>query len=375
MTVETADSVVLSLMKFTRRTFILIILVIIAICIHVLGTRTGWVENQYSNGIYPRIAVLFRLIFSPLPFSLGDILYGIGLIWLAYLLFKTVKFFVLLRKTPFNIERRKIQLYRLFCWLAGIYIVFNLLWGLNYDRVGIASQLGLDMKKYTTDDLKQMNCLLLDKINNSKQALIRSGKPYPSDHELFERTARTYRELAAKLPFLEYQHPSIKTALWGWLGNYAGFTGYYNPFTGEAQVNTTVPKFLQPYTACHEVAHQVGYAKEMEANFVGYLAASQTTDTLFHYSVYMDLFTYANRNLYMVDSMAANLYRKELIVPVVNDIREWIRFSRQHQSYAGPAVRWLYSKYLQGNRQPQGIMSYDEVTGFLIAYYKKFGRI
>jgi hypothetical protein len=78
--------------------------------------------------------------------------------------------------------------------------------------------------------------------------------------------------------------------LWGWLGNYVGFTGYYNPFTGEAQVNTTVPKFLQPFTASHEVAHQLGYAKEMEANFVGYLAASHSTDTLFRYSVYLDLF-------------------------------------------------------------------------------------
>ncbi len=59
-----------------------------------------------------------------------------------------------------------------------------------------------------------------------------------------------------------------------WLGNYLGFTGYYNPFTGEAQVNTTVPQFLLPNIALHEMGHQIGYAKEDEANFSAYLAAS-----------------------------------------------------------------------------------------------------
>lgn len=163
--------------------------------------------------------------------------------------------------------------------------------------------------------------------------------------------------------------------MWGKLGNYAGFTGYYNPFTGEAQLNTTIPKFLQPYTACHEVAHQLGYAKENEANFVGFLAAVASEDTLFHYSVYLDMFTYANRNLFETDSVAAKLYRKELIPAVQEDIKEWIAFNRKHRSLLEPAYRWMYGKFLQSNQQPGGIRSYSEVTGFLIAYYKKFGRI
>ena len=49
------------------------------------------------------------------------------------------------------------------------------------------------------------------------------------------------------------------------------FLGYYNPFTGEAQVNTNVPAFVIPFTTCHEMAHQIGYASESEASFVGFL--------------------------------------------------------------------------------------------------------
>ena len=98
--------------------------------------------------------------------------------------------------------------------------------------------------------------------------------------------------------------------MWGWLGNYSGFTGYYNPFTGESQVNSTVPVFTIPYTACHEVAHQLGYAKEMEANFAGYLAASTSDDNFFRYSVYLDLFRYANRNLFLLDCRGSVLHAK-----------------------------------------------------------------
>jgi hypothetical protein len=185
----------------------------------------------------------------------------------------------------------------------------------------------------------------------------------------------TYTNLSAVYPFIQYDPPSIKPAIWGWLGNYAGFTGYYNPFTGEAQLNTTAPKFIQPFVACHEVAHQVGYAKEMEANFIGYLAGSVSDDPLIKYSVYLDLFLYANRNLNRSDSNSARLYRKDLIPEVKADLEEWRRFNRLHRTPIEPIARWFYGKFLQGNQQPQGILSYDEVTAFLIAYYKKFRKI
>jgi len=178
-----------------------------------------------------------------------------------------------------------------------------------------------------------------------------------------------------RFPFMEYHTISLKRSMWGWLGNYTGFTGYYNPFTGEAQVNTSVPDFLQPFIACHEVAHQLGYAKEMEANFVGYLAATSTTDTLFHYSVYLDLFVYSNRNLYGSDSISARTIAKGLSADVRKDLTTWRDFNRRHKSPVEPVIRWLYGKYLENNQQPQGVLSYDEVTSFLIAYYKKFGRI
>jgi Protein of unknown function (DUF3810) len=225
------------------------------------------------------------------------------------------------------------------------------------------------------EELKSMNALLITKVNTAKQSLVNSKAAYPSNQQLFTKVQENYEGIDSLYPFLKYNHQSLKTSMWGWLGNYVGFMGYYNPFSGEAQVNTTVPKFLQPFTACHEVAHQLGYAKEMEANFVGYLAASASKDTLFQYSVYLDLFIYSNRNLSNSDTASAKMYAGQLLPEIRNDLKEWRTFNRNHRNPLKPAIQWMYGKYLENNQQPQGMLSYDEVTSFLIAYYKKFGKI
>lgn len=258
---------------------------------------------------------------------------------------------------------------------AIVYIVFNIFWGINYDRQSIAERLHLKIEKYTAEDLRKINDLLIRKINATKSKLLLNNKPYPTRSQMFAMTANAYRNISEKYPILGYYPSSLKSSMWGWVGNYTVFLGYYNPFTGEAQVNTTVPAFTQPFTTCHEVAHQLGYAKEMEANFVGYLAAAASSDSLFQYSAYTELFTYANRTLYFADSSSALQYRKLLLPEVKADFAERKKFNAAHTSFLQPIVSVIYGKFLQANRQPMGILSYDEVTGFIISYYKKFGKI
>ncbi|RYD75787.1 MAG: DUF3810 domain-containing protein [Sphingobacteriales bacterium] len=362
-------------MKPGKKAIVLAIVLSICIIIRWYSASAIRVEKGYAAGFSPSFSKGLRYMFGKIPFSIGDILYGLLIVFLCWKLFSVFRFIYKERKSIIYWQRLKVFIYNTAITLAVIYIVFNIFWGINYNRTGIAAQLGLPEQKYTTAELRQINCLLLERVNESKKSLIRKGEPYPDSKALFEKVSLAYQVLAKEHKFLQYQPVSLKPSMWGWFGNYAGFTGYYNPFTGEAQVNTTIPKFLQPFTTCHEVAHQIGYAKEMEANFVGYLAAKASPDTLLHYSVYLDLFTYANRNLFMNDSLAARLYARELDSTVKADIMEWRKFNRKHQGKLEPVVRWAYGKYLQSNQQPNGISSYDEVTGFLIAYYRKFKKI
>lgn len=343
--------------------------------IHMYSSNKVRVESGYSTRLFNQLSGFFRSIFGKIPFSFGDILYGLLVSWLIW---KIACFLRLaFRKKP-DISKKTYfsnAFLDVFIFCCSIYIVFNILWGINHNRKGIAWQLGLKMEKYDTKDVKEINGVLIEKLNTAKKTIIEKKIIYPSDKQLFEMVSDNYQKVSAKYPFLIYGQQSIKSSLWGWLINYTGITGYYNPFTFEAQVNTNVPKFLQPFIASHEVAHQLGYAKEKEANFVGYLAASNSGNTLFEYSVYLDLFIYANRNLYYSDSISAKIYREALSEDVIADLREWKAFNKKHRSIAEPVISWVYDKFLQNNEQPAGVLSYDEVTGFIIAYYKKHGQI
>jgi hypothetical protein len=359
-------------MKMKKSLVIVLVLVVIAFVIHIYSNDSTRVENQYSTHIYPVFSSMLRYAFGWLPFSMGDIIYGAVILWLIVKLIKGIRSILKKQATLNGFVSGLEKGVRI---LLVTYIIFNLFWGINYNRIGIASQLQLKMDKYKPEDLQMINGLLVEKVNASKQALVNQHFPYPSKRELFVKIQNAYKEAEKIYPYLQYHPASIKPSVWSWVGNYMGFTGYYNPFTAEAQVNTLVPKFLQPFTSCHEVAHQLGYAKEMEANFVGYLSATASKDTLLLYSVYLDLFMYSNRNLFATDSVAAKNFREKLSPAVTDDLKEWRKFSKEHRSPIEPVFKWIYGKYLEGNQQPQGVLSYDEVTGFIIAYYKKYGKI
>jgi Protein of unknown function (DUF3810) len=348
------------------------VLLLVAVIIHLFTLNELRVENRYSTSLYEPISRILRSISGLFPFSIGDICYGLLFIWIIVKLIKIISHFIRRDAEP---GYWKAVFRKTVSTILWIYIIFNIFWGINYNRKGIGYQLALSEKKYTIDELKQMNGLLLQKVNEYKRSLLQNPHSFKDNDELFDKAITAYDTVAEKYPFLTYKDHSVKPSIWGWLGNYLGFTGYYNPFTGEAQVNTTVPKFLEPYTTCHEMAHQLGYAKEDEANFVGYLSASVSTDTFFRYSVYLDLFIASNRNLRVADSAAAAVYRKQLLPEVVTDLKEWRRFVIAHNNPIEPLVSWMYGKYLETNQQPSGVLTYDEVTGLLIGYYKKYGVI
>ena len=359
-------------MKYRNYWVLILILFVIAILIRLFSMNSFRVEAYYSTGIYPLISLVLRHLFGWLPFSFGDVLYCAVILWMIAWIYRGVRLVRKPKQLPGRIVRRIVRTTVVFLF---IYIVFNLLWGINYNRRGITSQLGLKIEQYTVVELKDLNELLVEKTNTANALLMKQLPVAMSRKELFHRSQEAYIELNKKYAFFKYQPASLKRSMWGWLGNYLGFLGYYNPFTGEGQVNTSVPKFLQPYTCCHEIAHQLGYAKENEANFVGYLAASSSKDEFFQYSVYLDLFLYANRNLYQSDSSAARSFTNKLLPPIKEDLKQWREFNNRHKNPVEPLIRWGYGKYLESNEQPSGLLSYDEVTGFLIAYQKKFGKI
>ncbi len=348
-------------------------ILIVIVLIKIATFYPEWIEKNYSRGIYPTISWLYRTTFGWIPFSVGDILYAIAGL---YVLINFVKLFTKLRNKRFEKENLIRTILKAFFIFSIIYIYFNLSWGLNYNRPGIAFQLQLNSSKHSTRDLKLLTDTLLKKVNECRTMLGTKHIKYKSYTEIFSEAQTAYlQSTAAGFSFLAYNTRSVKRSIYGRMGNYLGFLGYYNPFTGEAQLNLTMPRFLIPYVTCHEIAHQLGYASESEANFVGYLAAVQSTDTLFHYSTYFDLFNYANSELYSKDSVAAKANYEKLNPLVQNDVEELREYWRKSDNILEPIIKIFYDHYLKANQQSEGVKSYNDVTGWLIAYLKKYGKL
>jgi hypothetical protein len=347
-----------------------IVIVLLVVLIKLFAIFPQAVEKYYANGLYIFISRIQRFLFGWIPVSMGDILYLVAGI---YLLVKLIKFIrtVIKRKAPAGFWKNGLQ-WLLFTGL-WVYALFNILWGLNYNRMGTAHQMQLEMKPYSNEELKTVMAVLMQRLEANSDSLYQTRNRYQNNAHLFDTAFAAYKNAGSSYAHLQYSNKSVKPSLFSYLGDYLGYTGYYNPFTGEAQVNTTVPVFVRPFTTCHEIGHQLGYAKENEANFAGYLSAKSATDPAFRYSVYFDLYGYGIRELYGKDSMAALEINKRLPISVKKDYIALRDFYLRYQNPIEPYIRKIYGQYLKANEQPSGMQSYTEVMAFLIAYYKKYG--
>ena len=347
------------------------LLVLLAVTIKFSSTFSDCIERYYSNGIYPLVSKIQRILLGWVPFSIGDLLYGFFII---VLLVKAWQIFGAFFTRRISRQYFLTGLKQIIFFVLFVYVLFYLFWGLNYSRKGIARQLDLKMTSYSLGELDTLTRILEQRLNYYA-SLMKPGQrdSFYKKRNLFHESYEAYKLANQQYSFLKYQPRSVKPSLYSYAGNFLGFAGYYNPFSGEGQVNTTVPIFQQPFVACHEIGHQVGYAKENEANFCGFLACRLHPSPVFRYSVYFDMYNYSINELYRNDSSRAKRYIDSLHPQVKSDYEELRRFLKKYRNPIEPVITWIYGKYLQANNQPAGKRTYSEVISFLIAYQRKFG--
>lgn len=348
-----------------------VLLIVLTILIKWASWYPNWVEKNYSQGLYPWVAKIQRFLFGWIPISMGDLFYGFLILVILY---KTVQFFKAVFKKRVNRKYFIAGLQQIIFFFLFMYVFFNLFWGLNYNRRGIAYQLKLEVKPYSIQDLDTLATVIQSRVNYYAQFVTESQRDsFNKKNRLFITAKEAFVSLEKKYSFFRYAPKSIKPSVYSYLGNYLGFQGYYNPFSGEGQVNTTIPRFLEPFVTTHEIAHQLGYAKENEANFVGFLACRSFESNVFRYSTYFDMYNYTIGEIFRRDTVLARSFQEKRHPQLVKDVQELKDFYRRYHNFVQDIVMWGYGHFLRANNQPAGKRSYNEVVSWLIAYYKKFG--
>jgi hypothetical protein len=315
-----------------------VLIIFSLVLLNIFSSNSKRVEAYYSNGIYPVIAKTFDFLLGWIPFSVGDVFY---MLIIAFATYSCVQFIRGLRKTnnkwKFTLKAMQ-QLEFVLCFL---WIWFQVAWGFNYDRESIPKRYHLDRSPVRDTEIDSFAVMMLDKVN------------YYAPHRGHDSSL--IRKALSQNPNIR-----VKPSLFGIIGNYMGYSGYYNPFTGESQINTHMPPFVLPFTAAHEAAHGMGHAKESDANFIGFLNAIQSKDSSLLYSAHLEMFLFANTSVRYRDSTRSKVLY-EMLAPIAKkDIETYRSFLKKYQGPIDEATTWFYTRFLRFNNQPEGMRSYDK---------------
>jgi len=335
--------------------------------VYLLSKFPLFVDQIYSNGIYLYLSAFFRTIFGWIPFSVGDVIYFVLIILI-------IRFLILILKK--KLKKKKQILYQIFSSLSIFYFCFYFFWGLNYSRPPITESLQLKNDEYNIEKLKSLTDKLIYKIKDLQFQLTGNDTlaviiPY-SKKEIIDKTEIGYQNLSITFKQFHYKPSSLKKSLFSLPLTYMGFAGYFNPLTGEAQVDYLIPKINLPMTCSHEVAHQLGIASESEANFIGFLAASYHHDKYFQYSAYLTALNYALFDIYRSDNGLYQKYILEIPLGVKKNMNESKEFWKKYKNPVEPLFKYFYDNYLKYNQQEDGLKSYNKMVDLLIAYDNKY---
>ncbi len=306
-----------------------------------------------------------RYAFGWLPFSVGDLFYTLAVVYLLRWLY---------------VNRKRIRkdtgqwLMDIGATLSLAYFAFNVLWGYNYYRLPLHKSLNLKAK-YSTESLVAFTEQLIDKSNEIHNQISNGNDslkieiPY-SKKDIFAKMPSGYEALSKTYPHLIYEPQSLKTSLYSLALTYMGFSGYLNPFTNEAQVDALIPVYKFPTTACHEVAHQLGYGAENEANFIGYLATIHNDDLYFKYSGYTFALRYCLGEIYRRDKNAYESLLKTVNHGILLNYREVQEFWSAYENPLEPVFKKTFDTFLKANNQSAGTKSYSYVVALLVNYYE-----
>jgi hypothetical protein len=336
------------------------------------------VQLAYSKFVFKWGAMGLRIITGAIPFAIGEYLYLFLLILLIYNIIVSLyklkykfKIPIFTSNTGYLISKK----------LSVLFVIFELIWGLNYQQSTPAKEFNLQVpKSYSERQMDSMSLSLINQLNNSRSIISDSQLKMVKGDSLMKQTLSHYVAISEQYPFLSYSYPNIKWAQLPKLGDYIGYLAFYHPITGEAIVRADLPILTLPFTISHEIAHQLGYASETEANFIAYVVALNSKDPLFEYAMQLQLFTYSQEaQLFMIAKTgdfkkweAVVKRNKALLSPKVLTDRQLIRdFFRSRQNQRLPGSEKLYDQFLIWNKQASGINSYNDVLLWALAYQKK----
>ena len=359
-----------------KRLLCLIPAVLAAILYFVLPKFPQFAEYVMSRGIFRVIAFPLGWLISLIPFSIAEVIVVLGIPAILTLLVIWIVRMVRSKKRLRILERGC----RAIAWCVSLVLLFYMVMhGANFSRASVGELMDLPEGTYTAEDLYTVTRELA-----IQASIMRESLPEDEDgcalltvtqKELLKFADDCYDPLREDLPFLRTGAGRVKSVLLSHLWSYTGITGMYFPWLGEANLNTDVPDSSLGFSAAHEIAHTMGFAREDECNFLAWLACSTTEQMDYFYSGYMQAYIYCSNALYKADQ---ELWKDAYVYCSARMRKDLSQLNTYWKQFEGPvqdASTDLNDSFIKGNGVESGVLSYDEMVSLLLRYYDKQGLI
>ena len=258
------------------------------------------------------------------------------------------------------------------CTGLTVWAGFCLLWSPFYQAENFQEKSGIAARGGTAAELRELTAQFAAEVSACADSVPRdeSGCFAVPRREILAAAAESYDVLYREFPFLETEALTPKAFATSRVLSALNFTGFYFPFTGEANVNIDSPAAFLPVTVCHEMAHQRGIASEQECNFLGILAALRSGNAAYRYSGWLEGYLYLANALYRTDETAWREIRESMPETVLLDLQANNCYWAQFEGPVKQTAQTVYDGFLRASGDENGIRSYGMVVDILLAYYE-----
>ena len=337
-----------------------------------LGINIGYLlsprfADAFNAGPSSWVRILMARLTGWIPFSLAEFIV-LGSPVIAVVVIVTA-----VRKAGRGTRYFVRTLTGLLSFAVFLYAMFVFAFGAGYRTTSLSGRLGLDRQKVTTEELAGTMRIVVDRLNGLADEIMivrdrGSVRPY-SHEETVSLCLDSYGKLAERYGFLPKFSAPVKELVSSDLMTYTHISGMYTYFTGESNLNTNYPYYVNVYTTAHEMAHQRGVAREDEANFMAFLVCIGSEDPFMQYAGYLNMYEY----LYSAMSSAKTereSIRDTLDPRVRYDLVCYSRFFDKYRNNTAAAVSNTVNNTYLKMQGTEGARSYGLVVDLAVAYYR-----
>ncbi len=333
---------------------------LLCLIVHAWAPATA-IEWLYGRLVYPVVCTVMDHTLGRLPIA--------GTYWLLLLVVVLIGR-TISRRHRFNWQWRGL-LWSAIAGIGWLIAAFYLLWGFNYDRVGLSERVPWQVEPASSEALWQEGEGQVQRLAAffADSAFDISKSPMYNRHRLME--AHIVSAAAALARHLGYQNRTRMRCRSLWPSGLLlriSTAGFYNPLTADGNIDPGLHPLQQPFVMAHEAFHGMGVTGEGDCNFLAYLLCHQSSNPLLQYSAELSYWRYIRRHLHRSDGDRYAALVARLPHQVVRDLEDIDETLRRYPDFAPRLRDTLYNAYLHSNKIRDGMANYGQIVHWVMSW-------